>query len=68
MSGRALVSSIVCLGLAGCVTDKISMSSEVGGSGGSSVVSARANKSGASGIGGGDPRTRLGETREGAVL
>lgn len=37
MTGRALVASVVCLGLAACGTDKISMSSEVGGSGTSRV-------------------------------
>jgi hypothetical protein len=68
VSGRVLVSSIVCLGLAGCVTDKISMSSEVGGSGGSSVVSARANDSGGSGFGGSDGDSGLGVTGDGGVL
>lgn len=37
MTGRALVASVVCFGLAACGTDKISMSSEVGGSGTSRV-------------------------------
>lgn len=54
MSGRVLVASVICLGLAGCA-DKISMSSEVGGSGSrslvSSVTSPGAGGGGTSGLG-----------------
>lgn len=62
VSERALVTSVVCLALAGCVTDKISMSSEVGGGGSSSIVSARANNAGDSGFGGSDGGSGLGLT------
>src|SRR5690606_8792961 len=37
MSGRVLVASVICLGLAGCA-DKIAMSSEVGGSASRGIV------------------------------
>lgn len=65
MSGRALVASLVCVGLAGCVTDKIAMSSEVGG-GGSSSVFARSADSGR--LGGEDGDAGLGVTGGGGVL
>lgn len=68
VSGKTLVTSVVCLGLAGCVTDKISMSSEVGGAGNSSIVSARANNSGGSGFGGEEGSSGLGVTGGGGVL
>ncbi|GMV61786.1 MAG: hypothetical protein AMXMBFR74_09550 [Parvibaculum sp.] len=65
MSGRALVASLVCVGLAGCMTDKIAMSSEVGG-GGSSSVFARSAGSGGFGGEGGD--AGLGVIGDGGVL
>jgi hypothetical protein len=54
MSGRVLVASVICLGLAGCA-DKIAMSSEVGGSGSrgivTSVTSPGSGGGGTSGLG-----------------
>lgn len=64
VSGRTLVASLVCIGLAGCGTDKISMSSEVGG-GSSSTVLARSS---GSGFGGEDGSAGLGVTGDGGVL
>lgn len=65
MTRKTLVASVVYLALAGCVTDKIAMSSEVGG--GSSRVSAfsLANTTGLAGSTGG---TGLGVTGNGGVL
>lgn len=65
MSGRALVASLVCVGLAGCMTDKIAMSSEVGGGGSSSVF---ARSAGSGGLGGEDGDAGLGVTGDGGVL
>ena len=75
MSARALVTSVVCLGLAACGTDKLAMSSEVGG--GTSTVFAPGGNGGGSGDpapggnGGIDPAggsSDLGVTGSGGVL
>lgn len=66
VSGRALATSLVCIGLAGCMTDKISMSSEVGG-GSSSTILAQSSGSG-SGLGGSDGNGGLGVSGDGGVL
>ncbi|MDO9127917.1 MAG: hypothetical protein Q7U42_13715 [Parvibaculum sp.] len=68
MSGKALVASVVCLGLAACGTDKIAMSSEVGGGSGSRVVAAGANNSGGSGGAASGGGSGLGVTGGGGVL
>lgn len=65
MSGRALVASLVCVGLAGCMTDKIAMSSEVGGGGSSSVF---ARSAGSGGLGGEGGDAGLGVVGDGGVL
>lgn len=65
VSGRALVASLVCVGLAGCMTDKIAMSSEVGGGGSNSTIFARGS---GSGLGGEDGDAGLGVTGGGGVL
>jgi len=66
VSGKTLVASLVCIGLAGCGTDKISLSSEVGG-GSSSTVLARSSGS-SSGFGGEGGGAGLGVTGGGGVL
>lgn len=66
MSGRIIVASLVCVGLAGCGTDKISMSSEVGGGGRSSVVTRTSDSGG--GFGGTTGDAGLGVTEGGGVL
>ncbi|MEX0839709.1 MAG: hypothetical protein WD034_09255 [Parvibaculum sp.] len=70
-----MVASVVCLGLAACGTDKISMSSEVGGGSTSRVFAAGAGGSnGGSAPGGGGPipgggaSPGLGVTGDGGVL
>lgn len=68
MSGKALVTSVVCLGLAACGTDKISMSSEVGGGSSSRILASSANNSGGSGFEGSEGTSGLGVTGEGGVL
>ncbi|MCF8470505.1 MAG: hypothetical protein K9G30_06955, partial [Parvibaculum sp.] len=65
MTGKALVASVVSLALAGCVTDKIAMSSEVGG--GSSRIAAL-SPGNTAGLGGSDGGTGLGVTGNGGVL
>lgn len=67
MSGKALVASVVCMGLAACGTDKIAMSSEVGGGSGSRVVAASASNSGGTG-GAASGGSGLGVTGGGGVL
>lgn len=64
MSGRVLVASVICLGLAGCA-DKISMSSEVGGGRGAGFVSSVTSPGGGGGTGG---TGGLGVTGGGGVL
>lgn len=68
MSGRAVVASMVCLGLAACGTDKISMSSEVGGGSSSRVLASGAGNSGGSGGTGSEGTSGLGVTGGGGVL
>ncbi len=51
MSGRVLVASVICLGLAGCA-DKIAMSSEVGGSASRGIVTSITSPGGGGGGGG----------------
>lgn len=65
MTGKALVASMVCLALTGCVTDKIAMSSEVGG-GSSRVVGFTPNSSSTGGGSAGG--AGLGVTGNGGVL
>ena len=68
MTGKALVASVVCLGLAACGTDKIAMSSEVGGGSGSRVVAAGASNSGGTGGAASGGGSGLGVTGGGGVL
>lgn len=63
MSGRMLVLSAVCLGLAGCA-DKIAMSSEVGGGRSGTFVSSIASPGGPGGTG----SSGLGVTGDGGAL